>query len=136
MRKNPIHLFSTFFIILFCFLDASEIDLANFHLVFLIQLTRFLGFFPKNDFSEQTCQFNVLQGSFVPETDTDVHTFSKRLSGKFHLLLELNYANASGLLLNRYERQELLELIMDFYRLHLHSNLNIQSLQVLKELFD
>ncbi|NJO70248.1 MAG: hypothetical protein HC830_14050 [Bacteroidetes bacterium] len=52
------------------------------------------------------------------------------------MLLELNYANASGLLLNRYERQELLELIMDFYRLHLHSNLNIQSLQVLKELFD
>jgi DNA repair protein RecO (recombination protein O) len=118
------------------YLDAAEGDIANFHLVFLLQLTRFLGFFPRNDFSGNHNRFNALNGYFVTELDTDVHTYGDRLSEKLHLLLNLNYETSSQLSLNRTERMELVEMMIDFYRLHLQGNLNIQSLQVLKELFD
>lgn len=118
------------------YLDAAEGDIANFHLVFLLQLTRFLGFFPRNDFSGNHNRFNVLNGYFVTEIDTDIHTYSDRLSEKLHLLLTLNYESSSQVNMNRTERMELLEMLINFYRLHLHGHLNIQSLQVLKELFD
>lgn len=118
------------------YLDTSENDNANFHLVFLLQLTRFLGFFPQNDYSGSSSVFDALNGNFVSETEGGVHLYSTRLSSKLHTLLNMNFESATQLQLNRTERVELLELLLNYYTLHLHSHLNIQSLSILKEIFD
>jgi DNA repair protein RecO (recombination protein O) len=118
------------------YLDASENDIANFHILFLLQLSRYLGFFPLDNYSETNDVFDALNGSFVPETSNSEYSYSKRLSTKFHALINLNFENSHALSLNRIERVELLEILLELYRLHLHGHLNIQSLQVLKELFD
>lgn len=118
------------------YLDVSETNVANFHLVFLAQLSRFLGFFPLDNYSETDILFDTLNGSFVPEIMTNEFTFGKRISARFHELINLNFENAGSISLNRTERVELLEILLELYRLHLHGHLNIQSLQVLKELFD
>jgi DNA repair protein RecO (recombination protein O) len=118
------------------YLDACDTDISNYHLVFMLQLSRYLGFSPMDNYSEGTPVFDVFNGSFVPESLGNEYTYSKRLSSKLHTLIRLNFETSSQLNLNRIERVELLEMILELYRLHLHSNLNIQSLQILKELFD
>lgn len=118
------------------YLDASENDIANFHLIFLTQLSRYLGFFPFDNYSELDNVFDALNGSFVPEIANSEYSYGKRISAKFHSLINLNFENSHTLSLNRVERVELLEILLELYRLHLHGHLNIQSLQVLKELFD
>lgn len=118
------------------YLDTADEDISNFHLVFLLQLSRFLGFFPHNDYCETTPIFDALNGGFCHETESGTHLYSKRISSKLHLLLNLNFETASSLTFNRFERMEMLELILNFYSLHLHSHFNIQSLQILKEIFD
>lgn len=118
------------------YLDTSDNDYSNFHLIFLLQLTRFLGFFPQDDYSGINNIFDALNGNFVSKNETGVHLYSERLSSKLHTLLNLNFESSSQLNLNRTERLELLELILNFYGLHLHSHLNIQSLSILKEIFD
>ncbi len=118
------------------YLDASDNDISNFHLIFLLQLSRFLGFFPNDDYSESNSMFDILDGSFVSENKQSEYTYSKRLSSRMHLLVNLNFETAQQLNLNRIERVELLEILISYYSVHLHSHLNIQSLQVLKELFD
>jgi DNA repair protein RecO (recombination protein O) len=118
------------------YLDACDADVSNFHLVFLLQLSRFLGFFPLNDYSEANPQFDALNGCFVPETEISEYTFEKRISSRLNTLMNLNFESSSRLLLSRTERVELLELLIEYYGIHLHSRLNIQSLQVLKELYD
>jgi DNA repair protein RecO (recombination protein O) len=118
------------------YLEASDDDIANFHLVFLLQLSRFLGFLPNDNYSENNTLFDTLNGCFVMETSANENTYGTRISNKFHELINLNFENAPTLKLNRIERAELLELILELYRMHLYGHLNIQSLQVLKELFD
>ena len=118
------------------YLDACEGDISNFHLIFLLQLSRFLGFFPNNDYSEHHVMFDALNGSFVPETSTNEHTYSKRLSAKLHFLINQKFETSAEINLNRIERVELLEILIDYYSLHLHTHLNIKSLQILRELFD
>lgn len=118
------------------YLDASENDIANFHILFLLQLSKFLGFFPLDNYSETNNVFDALNGSFVPETSNNEYCYSKRISSKFRAIINLSFENAHTLSLNRIERVELLEILLELYRLHLHGHLNIQSLQILKELFD
>lgn len=118
------------------YLDAKETEVSNFHLVFLAHLSKYLGFFPLNNHSEQTPIFDSLNGKFVSTLEPGLHLHSPRLSEKIHHLLSLNFENAHYLTLNRFERKEILETLMEYYSLHLHGKVNIQSLQVLKEVFD
>lgn len=118
------------------YLDACENDIANFHILFLLQLSRFLGFFPLDNYSDTNIIFDALNGNFVPEISSNENTYGKRISSKFHTLINLNFENSHTLSLNRIERVELLEILLELYSLHLHGHLNIQSLKILKELFD
>ncbi|MCD4664768.1 MAG: DNA repair protein RecO [Bacteroidales bacterium] len=45
-------------------LDINEKGVSDFHLIFLVQLTKFLGFFPKNNFSKTRDNFNLEDGEF------------------------------------------------------------------------
>lgn len=118
------------------YLDACDNDVQNFHLLFLLQLSRFLGFFPLNNFSAGNTVFDALNGCFVSETQNNEYTFGKRISSRLNALMNLNFETSHQLSLSRTERVELLEILIEFYSIHLHTRLNIQSLQVLKELFD
>ncbi|MCK7537534.1 MAG: DNA repair protein RecO C-terminal domain-containing protein [Marinilabiliales bacterium] len=46
-------------------LDLKPDGISNFHLYFLIQLTKYLGFYPANSYSEINPYFDLQNGSFV-----------------------------------------------------------------------
>jgi DNA repair protein RecO (recombination protein O) len=118
------------------YFDTRESDISNFHLVFLTHLSRYLGFFPLNNYSETCNIFDALNGCFVTSANQNYHSYSIQISEKLHFLMNLNFENAQMLSLNRIERMELLNILLDYLGLHLHCELNIQSLKVLKEIFN
>lgn len=117
--------------------DECKKGYANFHLVFLIRLTRFIGIFPNTDDYNEGHYFDLLNGGFTSQQPQSHNSYLNKADSKtFVTLMRMNYDNMHLFKMNREERNRLLTLIIDYYRLHIHEFTTIQSLEVLKELFD
>ena len=44
--------------------DNNEIGIGNFPLVFICNLTKYLGFAPQNNYDDKCCYFNLQEGYF------------------------------------------------------------------------
>lgn len=117
-------------------LDLTEESIANFHLIFLTKLSRFLGFYPNvSEENNFTC-FDLLNGVFCPEPPPHNHFLTHEDASLLHRLLQLDYGNMQQLGLNRVERMRMLENMVTYYRLHLQEKFTLKSVEVLKTLFD
>jgi DNA repair protein RecO (recombination protein O) len=117
-------------------LDLKVKSIVDFHLVFLMQLTKFLGFYPLNNFSSHDAVFDLLHGRFVPNAPAHGHYIHIEESVIFSSLINKNYDNLNSLKLNRECRQYILEKMVEYYMLHIEGMGVVKSLQVLKEVFD
>jgi DNA repair protein RecO (recombination protein O) len=114
----------------FLWLDTND-QIANFHLILLMEATKFLGFYPE-DSNPDYAFFEMREGVFVPfETVTCLNNSNSYLLKK---LLELRF-DSTQVLFNSKERQELLKIIIDYYALHLDGFRKPKSLEVLMEVF-
>ena len=115
----------------------AEHDYANFHLVFLMRISRFLGLQPNVENYYEGCWFDMVNASFVT-SKPQTHTYYVAPEECRHLvnLVRLNFVTMHLFKMNRQERLRLLVLINDYYRLHLPDFPELNSLQVLKEVFD
>jgi DNA repair protein RecO (recombination protein O) len=111
-------------------LDAHD-DMANFHLIFLLEATKYLGFYP--DFTDIDLPFfEMTEGIFTPFhaisslSQHETQLFKKLLSLKFESDLKTFHV---------IERQLLLKIIIDYYSFHLEGFRKPKSLDVLKEVF-
>jgi len=118
------------------FLDLKEKGVANFHLAFLINLTKYLGFYPINDYSETNCIFDPLNGKFLPILTYHGLDTDKMLSKWMSKLINLTFEGLDGLTMNHQTRNLLLKLIIEFYNLHLGGLTNVKSLPVLQSVFE
>ena len=117
-------------------LDECKHDFANFHLVFLIRLSRFLGLYPNTEGYHNGDYFDLLNACFT--SGRPFHN-SFILPQEAHNLLQLmrmNYETMHLFAMNRTERNECLSIINDYYRLHLPDFPILKSISVLQELFD
>ncbi len=103
------------------FLDETEQHFENFHLIFLLKFTFFLGFSP-NDANEILTQFREAN-IFIP-FDSDYKTLINNL-------IAADYQ--TPLPISRGARNHLLEVIILFYQLHVEDFGEVKSLQVLRE---
>jgi DNA repair protein RecO (recombination protein O) len=117
-------------------LDTKEAGIANFHLVFLVHLTKFLGFYPTDNYSETNCIFDPVNGRFFPFIPSQSSEEERSLSHWVHRLLGLSFEQLETLSLNHQIRNSLLEFIIGFYHIHLGSLGNIKSLPVLQSVFE
>ncbi len=94
--------------------DHMEDHFQNFHLQFLIRLSRFLGF-----------GMDSSEAFYLGLSDAEAAAIRQLLDEPF----------GSELVLGRSLRQSLLELTIDFYRQHVEGLGEIRSYDVLKEIF-
>lgn len=118
------------------YLDHMEQGIANFHLVFLAHLSKHLGFHPMGLYSEETPFFDIKTGHYVSREPNHPQYLSSEVSSTLSLLLSLRFEEAHLVSLNRNQRNEYLQGIINYYAFHLGSFNNINSLQVLTEVFD
>lgn len=117
-------------------LDNCEKGLANFHLVFLIKLSKYLGFEPNIDTkTKDRTYFDLQNGVFVNEKPMHKKFLTADFSQIFFELNKVNYDDMDKLTLGREKRNELLDILIDYYRIHLSDFKEMQSLEVLHELF-
>ena len=116
----------------FNWLDTHD-EISNFHLLFLLNLTRYLGFYP--DTSETNKEgFDLAEGSFTwPSPKKEV------ISGKdlvqFKKLLGINFDSINTVFFNKNERQQVLRIIIRYFKLHLDGFKDPKSLVVLETVF-
>ena len=117
-------------------LDECESGFSNFHLVFLMRLSRFLGLYPNLDFYQEGCYFDMLNACFTLSSPVGGAFLKPDEAARIRLLLRMNYDTMHLFTMNRNERNRCLTVINDYYRLHLPDFPLLKSLEVLQELFD
>lgn len=117
-------------------LDMSERDFANFHIVFLLRLARFLGVTPNLEGYALGCYFDLRTARFVVLRPDHTDYLSPLDASRFKQIVRINYGTMHLFRFSGAQRSELLEHIVTYYRLHLPAFPQLKSLDVLRELFD
>ena len=118
-------------------LDECRIGFANFHLVFLMRLSRFLGLYPNLEGYSEGCYFDLLNACFTPlRPSGHSHYIGPAEAGRLVTLMRMNYDTMHLFAMDRAERMRCLSVIEQYYRLHLPDFPELKSLDVLKQLFD
>ncbi len=112
--------------------DLKEENPLNFHLVFMMQLTRFLGFYPKKDPTSNYQFFNLESGQFCSSRPNNPNYLSDETAMHFNLLHESSFEDAAKLELTSLQRRKLLEALIIYYKLHFPGFGEIKSVKVLK----
>jgi DNA repair protein RecO (recombination protein O) len=116
-------------------LDLLPQSVSNFHLIFLFQWSRYLGFFPENNFSESKQIFDMVAGKFITGIPQHPHYLNAEKSRLFFSIFQIGLNVPQTLKINSEERNELLDFIIEYYNLHLEKTGKIKSLDVLRNVF-
>ncbi|MBR5085363.1 MAG: DNA repair protein RecO [Prevotella sp.] len=116
-------------------LDGVENHFSNFHLVFMMRMTRFVGFLPYTSDYHDGDYFDMLNGSFCERAPLHSHFLTPNDASKLGILMRLDYPTMHLCVMTRPERNRCLDVILDYYRLHIPGFPELKSYQVLKELF-
>ncbi|MEP7195579.1 MAG: DNA repair protein RecO [Saprospiraceae bacterium] len=99
-------------------LDRQEVVDANFHLKFMIRLCNFLGLQPQNNFSEINNSFDLLNAVFVPYELKDSHCILPDQSEQLSKLMQDAYSSEKTLEVNYEDRNKLLNILLQYYKIH------------------
>lgn len=111
-------------------LDTHD-TISNFHLIFLMQLTKFLGFYPQMQEIDGN-YFEMIDGVFSPFQGTSCLNEHETQLLKKLILLRFEDTQKN---FHKEERQVLLKIILEYYSTHLQGFKKPNSLEVLKEIF-
>ena len=128
-EKNP-ELFS---FLETAFLWFDKYNSSNFHLLFLVKLSLFLGFYPEGT-NKNASFFNLLDGTFQG-VSTNSYCISGIHKDTLELLLGINFDGLEELKLNQTNRSGVLSMLLLYYELHLQGFRKPKSLTVLKEIY-
>ncbi|MEZ4855210.1 MAG: DNA repair protein RecO [Gelidibacter sp.] len=111
-----------------------ETEFSNFHLLFLLELTKHLGFYPETsqiDFP----YFNLSSGLFCLKPQNH-YTISNQNLNVLKQLLGIKFDTLYTLKLNSNQRQSFLAMLLLYFELHLGDFRKPKSLQILNQVFN
>ena len=113
-------------------LDTQD-QFSNFHLLFLLNLTKHLGFYP--DISKiEASYFNLEDGKFQENQQSKYSVTGENLT-LLKRLLGTNFDDLDKVKINAKQRQSFLNLILIYFELHLGSFKKPKSQQIFNEVF-
>ncbi len=115
-------------------LDEMEEGVYNFHLWFMVGLTRFLGFFPADEYQEGAV-FDIENGSFSTTPPRSGLFFNADNSRLLARLMEISPSELGTIRLSRTQRKDFIESLLSHFGYHLDTIPNLQSLRILSEVF-
>lgn len=116
--------------------DLTEKNVLNFHLVFMIQFSRFLGFYPKPEAGDTTLFFDLQEGKFVPHQPAHPKYLSGKESGILLNLITCTFENSNSLNITTSERRTMIDHLITYYQLHVPGFGEIKSVEILKSIQD
>ncbi|MCB0382302.1 MAG: DNA repair protein RecO [Psychroserpens sp.] len=117
----------------FKWLDYQD-EFANFHLLFLLNLTQYLGFYPEST-HEDASYFNLSNGLFEHQK-SDIYSVSGENLTLLKRLLGMNFDELNTIKISSKQRQSFLTMLLLYFELHLGSFKKPKSLQVFNQVFN
>lgn len=134
-EEEPNPMLSRFLINTIQYLDALENPQPDFHITFLFHLTRYLGFYPRNNHSAENPYFNLVSGFFTSVPGEPGNFLDEQTSGLWSRYLESDFKIQNGLIFNSSQRKSVLNSLVRYYKSHVDGMGEIRSLEVLHDLF-
>jgi len=145
-------------------LDMAATGYANFHLTFLMRLSRFLGFYPNLEEGERLEEggtrkeerevileeggtrkkergmtfrwmFDLREGRFCAHAPLHHDFLSPDEARIIRLLMRMDFATMHLFRFSRQQRNRIVDVLLQYYRLHIPQFPELKSLSVLQELF-
>ncbi len=114
-------------------LDLKTDSCSNFHIYFMAQLTKYLGFFPQGAFSDTHNLFDLKSGCFINQMPNHPHYLNDDQSQLFYTILSQRYDTLNQLRISQQQRKQLLQALISYFQFHIPSFKEINSLEVLEE---
>ena len=116
-------------------LDGQDSQFANFHLVFLMRMSRFLGFYPNLDNYKAGDYFDLRESVFLPSPPVHRDFLYPEEAEKVQLMMRMDFPTMHLFQMSHGERNRLLEVSLLYYRLHLPDFPEMKSIEVLQTLY-
>ena len=113
-------------------LDSHE-QISNFHLLFLLNLTKFLGFYPDVSQSNKN-GFHLSEGFFTDNLQIKEVIKGNEIN-QFKKLLGINFDKLNDIKMSQKSRRELISHLMVYYQHHLDGFKTPKSIHILNEVF-
>lgn len=135
-REDDIQIELYDFIISFLELcDKSEIQIANLHLYFLFQLTKFLGFAPEKSRLTPPFYWDMREGVFTKNTPPHPDYSDTENSRLIHEFINLSLEDVQNIQLTGSKRTELIKEVMNYFYIHRNGMKEVKTIGVLEALF-
>jgi DNA repair protein RecO (recombination protein O) len=114
-------------------LDLNDYGTANFHLVFLVHYSRYLGFYPNTEQASEYTWFDARMGSFVaiPAVTSPLPEYNHLLTQ----ILGMSFDCLDNLSINHHQRKYLTEYLLEYYSTHVTNFGKLKSFPVLRNVF-
>lgn len=116
-------------------LDGQQDRFSNFHLVFLMRLSRFLGFYPNLDNYQSGDYFDLRESMFQSAPPVHRDFLFPEEADKVQLMMRMDFPTMHLYRMSHDDRNRLLEVTLKYYRLHLPDFPELKSVSVLQELY-
>lgn len=116
------------------FLEEIEHNIAFFHLVFLIKLSRYLGFAPESDSSDAK-YYDYKDGISVNSVPHHNHYMNRNDFKTCMSLMNANFSELNKIKINKIQRDSILDILLDLYEIHILNFNSLKSYPILKEVF-
>jgi DNA repair protein RecO (recombination protein O) len=131
-EKQNIGLFN-YLITSFQILDQED-SFVNFHLLFLVKLSKHLGIYPKED-NEGNPYFNIIDGNFESFRANNYCLKGENVE-LLKVLLGMNFDSVKEIKINANQRQTFLSLMLLYFEYHIPGFKKPKSLDVLSSVFN
>jgi DNA repair protein RecO (recombination protein O) len=115
--------------------DTSEEHYSLFHILFMVQLSKYLGFFPENNYSANNCYFDVRNGQYTGVEQIHPYILNKEVSAELHKLLKRSFSNIGSFKIGYNLRGQLTDSLLDYYRFHIQDFGKMKSIGIFKEIY-
>jgi len=113
-------------------LESEEGSVANYHLIFMLELSGHLGFRPTSSFSDEVIYFDKREGVFCNQVPSHGDWMDKESSSLLKALLTADSKESLDQNLTSVQRNHLVQHLIAYYNLHLPSKIEIKSHKVLQ----
>lgn len=113
-------------------LDTAGHGIANFHLMFMMRMTRFLGFYPDMESFTPGAFFDLREGCFTVSAPCHSDFLRPNDAERILALMRMTPGNSHLFRMTRDERNRVTDISLRFYRLHIPAFGEMKTLEVLR----
>lgn len=115
-------------------LENKGIPVQAFHLLFMLKLTRYLGFLPRIAKTDAGSFFDMEEGLFLDSEPLHRYFISGPPAAALEQMQSMDFQDLRDFTISKPVRDELLDRLLDYYRLHIPEMGEMKSVKVLQEL--